>query len=471
MIVRPVAGCARDLARWAANESPFAVALLDGDGSERGRLSYLGLDPVETRVSRSDEPDPWHLFDRLELTSQRGYATGACEEARLPRWIGAIAYDLAWAKPSVLGLREGPRFSRERCDVAFFHRFDALLVGDHRTDSVLAVAEDEGALSRLLERLDVLRRGPPASIELGPLEHDPPADHVRAIRDALLSIADGDIYQVNLARRFRASYRGRSPARALARRMQAASPVPFGALLELPSCAGLPGRSLVARTMERFLRWDRRDGRIETRPIKGTIERVANGARKNGDDEARARVLREDPKELAEHAMIIDLMRNDLGRIAEVGSVVVERAFEVEPYAHLHHLVSTIGARTRRDVGLRDVLEATFPPGSVTGTPKLRAIERIEALEAHPRRYYCGALGFVDRSGGLSLAVAIRTAQLVDGELEYFAGGGIVEASVVEREIAETNLKARALMDAFVASPGPDGQPRVEALGRGGAAS
>jgi para-aminobenzoate synthetase component 1 len=146
--------------------------------------------------------------------------------------------------------------------------------------------------------------------------------------------------------------------------------------------------------------------------------------------------------------MIVDLMRNDLGRVAEIGSVEVDAPLVVEPFTGLYHLVSTVQCVTREDVTLGDVLEATFPPGSVTGAPKIRALEIIEELEPHPRGVYCGALGFVDRAGGLSLAVAIRTATVRRGEVHYWAGGGIVEASDPDREVAETDLKAKVFLDA-----------------------
>ena len=149
--------------------------------------------------------------------------------------------------------------------------------------------------------------------------------------------------------------------------------------------------------------------------------------------------------------MIVDLFRNDLGRVSQVGSVCVPEVMAVEPYAGLHHLVSTVRCRTRAGTRLRDVLEATFPPGSVTGAPKLAAIDLIEALEPTPRDAYTGAVGFVDRAGGLSLAVAIRTAICEAGELRYFAGGGIVEASDPDRELAETELKAEVFRSALAA--------------------
>jgi para-aminobenzoate synthetase component 1 len=146
--------------------------------------------------------------------------------------------------------------------------------------------------------------------------------------------------------------------------------------------------------------------------------------------------------------MIVDLMRNDLGRVAQVGTVKVEAPLVVEPFTGLYHLVSTVRCLTRPEVTLSDILEATFPPGSVTGAPKIRALEIIEGLEQHPRGVYCGAVGFIDHEGGLSLAVAIRTAAVRRGEVHYWAGGGIVEASDPDRELAETELKAKVFLDA-----------------------
>jgi anthranilate/para-aminobenzoate synthase component I len=199
--------------------------------------------------------------------------------------------------------------------------------------------------------------------------------------------------------------------------------------------------------MERFLSWDGPEGTLTSRPIKGTIARA-------GNDETEAETLRADAKERAEHAMIVDLMRNDLGRVAAVGSVEVEAPLVVEPYAGLSHLVSTVRCQTEPGVDLGDILEATFPPGSVTGTPKLRAIDIIESLEETPREVYTGCVGMIDRTGGARLAVAIRTAQIRRGEVVYHAGGGLVEASDPAREVAETELKARVFLDAVRATRG-----------------
>jgi anthranilate/para-aminobenzoate synthase component I len=313
-------------------------------------------------------------------------------------------------------------------------RYDALLATDHLTGDSFLVGDDEEAVARLRSHLATEPQTPMAA-RVHNLSAADPDEHLAAIQRAMEHIAAGDIYQVNLARAWRAQLQG-SPL-ALWEKMRTASPVPFGLYLDSGE------QKVLARTMERFLRWDRKTRELSTRPIKGTI------ARSGRDDGVEASTLTGDHKERAEHSMIVDLMRNDLSRVAIPGTVAVENPLEVEPYRRLSHLVSTVRCTTQPDKTAADILEATFPPGSVTGAPKERAIEIIEELEPMSRGVYTGALGFLDRAGGLSFAVAIRTAIAREKELVYFAGGGLVEASVPEREVAETELKARVFLDAL----------------------
>ncbi len=447
MFARPIELHVDALALLASRESDFSIAFLDGnDGSSRSRFSFLGVRPVERRTLRGDE-DSDAYFEGLERGAEDvpGELIPGLQNARIPRWIGAISYDYAWSQMRALGLRLGPHRMRDPERVhAHFDRFEALLVSDRLNNKVHAVGDSEEALDRLFKDIESMRRGPQSSVLIGAVEAESRALHGEAISTALKHIADGDIYQINLARRWRAPYEGSlHPARALARAMRKASPVPFGALMEMPD-----GSALVARTMETFLDWDRCARTLSTRPIKGTIART-------GEETGEAS-LRADAKERAEHAMIVDLMRNDLGRLAETGSVKVEGAFTVEPYARLSHLVSTVRCTTLPEVNLCALLQGTFPPGSITGTPKLAAMEIIERLERHPRGFYTGCVGYIDRSGGVSLAVAIRTAQLAEGVLDYFAGGGIVDASVVSREVDETALKALVFTESCRALAGAE---------------
>lgn len=433
-------------ARLAAGWRGRGLAWLDGDGSgAQGRWSFVACEPVEVRAVRWGDPAP---FAVLRGTGARGGdASAEIDAAIVPAWIGFVGYDACWSAKDALGLRRGPLMARAPSStVARFARYDAVVAFDRATGRAFVVGDDETAIARASARLEELDARPARARARHVVAEDA-AIHRAAIERALEAIAAGEIYQVNLARRWTAQLEGDPIALFLA--MRAASPVPFGAYLE-----GEGGACVLARTMERFLHWDARTRALETRPIKGTI------ARSGSDDRGEADALRADAKERAEHAMIVDLMRNDLGRVAETGSVRATDVMEVEPYAGLSHLVSTVRATTREGEGAEAILAATFPPGSISGTPKLRAIEIIEALERHPRGAYCGAIGHVDRAGGLSLAVAIRTATVEDGEVVYFAGGGLVEASVPEREVAETELKARVLLDAIAALESAPGAGR-----------
>ena len=396
-----------------------------------GRYSFMAAWPDDELRVDFGEKRP---FDGLASIGEpeRVVNTIGPKPSEIPRWIGYVAYDAFWSDPD----HSEPRFARAEDPVVFFVRYPALIAIDHLDGSTWIVGDDAQACSRFAEQLETCVRAAPSRPAVGPIEADSADEHRRAILRALDEIGQGNVYEVNLARRWAAPFDGRSFA--LWEAMRDASRVPLGAFID----AG--DHAVLACTMERFLRWSAESRKLLTRPIKGTL------ARTPGDERASAQ-LPADPKERAEHVMVVDLMRNDLGRVAEPGSVSVVRPLAVEPFTGLYHLVSTVRCTTREDVSLPAILEATFPPGSVTGAPKIRALQLIEALEKHPRGVYCGSVGFIDRDGGLSLAVAIRTATVERGEVHYWAGGGIVEASDPAREVAETELKARVFLDAVAA--------------------
>lgn len=416
------------VARRLRGEPGFAW--LDSNRSEArdGRYSFFSAWPSdEIRVEFGAEAP----FAALRGLSTPGSDTNPdgprpCE---VPAWIGYIAFDASWSAP----VRGRPRFERAQDPILLFQRYPALLAVDHEDGGCWIVGDDQSACDRFRARLDEPKEFRGATPVIGDIEVDDAAEHRDTIGKALEYIGMGEVYEVNVARRWQAPFEG--DALRLWQAMRTASRVPLGMFLDGGDHA------VLACTMERFIHWDAWSRTLVTRPIKGTIRREAT------EDGSSERLLA-DPKERAEHSMIVDLMRNDLGRVAEVGTVNVDAPLIVEPFTGLYHLVSTVSCVTRPDVALADVLVATFPPGSVTGAPKIRALEIIEELEKHPRGIYCGALGFIDRDGGLSLAVAIRTATVRDGLVSYWAGGGIVEASDPDREVAETELKARVFLDA-----------------------
>jgi anthranilate synthase component 1 len=188
---------------------------------------------------------------------------------------------------------------------------------------------------------------------------------------------------------------------------------------------------------------------VETRPIAGTRPRT----RRPGGDAAEAAALVAHPKERAEHIMLIDLERNDLGRVCEAGSVRVDELMVTETYAHVHHIVSNVRGRLRPDVTPVGALRAVFPGGTITGVPKFRCMQIIAELEREGRGAYTGSLGYLSRSGGMDLNILIRTLTLRDGRITFRAGGGIVADSDPERELEETRAKARGLLAALEAAP------------------
>lgn len=266
--------------------------------------------------------------------------------------------------------------------------------------------------------------------------------HCNAVRRALEYIAAGDVYQVNLAYPWRCAER--VPALALFETLQRGNPVPYGAYFR---CGPF---ELVVNSPECLLR--RRGRWVETWPIKGTRPRGAS----IHEDEALREELLADPKEQAELVMIVDLERNDLGRVCDTGSVQVIEHAKVCSFERWHHLQSVVRGRLRADVSWSAVLAALLPGGSVTGAPKRRAMQIIDELEGEPRGFYTGALGWFRSRCDADFALTIRTAIVGSAGLEYWTGGGIVADSVPEREYAETWLKALPLRNVLEAWRGEE---------------
>ncbi|MBC7993161.1 MAG: aminodeoxychorismate synthase component I [Rhizobacter sp.] len=261
------------------------------------------------------------------------------------------------------------------------------------------------------------------------------ATYLAQVQQVLDYIAAGDIFQANLSHRLEGTFEG--DAFALYRALTAHNPAPFSAYL--PG----DGFAIASVSPERFLKLEA--GQVTARPIKGTLPRDADLSR----DAQQREALQASVKDRAENLMIVDLMRNDLGRVAQVGSVKVDALFEAEAHPSVWQLVSTIRARLRDDATLADLLRACWPPGSMTGAPKVRAMEIIESLEPVRRGPYAGAIGYFDAAGDMDLSVVIRTA-IVHGErVMVQLGGAVVADSVPAHELAETEAKGRLLLKAM----------------------
>jgi para-aminobenzoate synthetase component 1 len=245
-------------------------------------------------------------------------------------------------------------------------------------------------------------------------------------------LQSGDCYQVNLAQRFQATYQG-DEWQAFTR-LNASNRAPFSAFVRLERGA------ILSLSPERFIHLA--NGTIQTRPIKGTLPRLADPAA----DRQQADKLAASLKDRAENLMIVDLMRNDIGRVAVPGSVRVPELFVVEPFPAVHHLVSTITAQLPASRTACDLLRAAFPGGSITGAPKVRAMEIIDELEPHRRNAWCGSIGYVSLCGTMDTSITIRTLTACDGNLYCSAGGGIVADSQVDAEYQETFDKVNRIL-------------------------
>lgn len=250
-------------------------------------------------------------------------------------------------------------------------------------------------------------------------------------------IHEGDCYQVNLAQRFSAHASGDAWTAYLA--LRDISPAPFMSYMNLGDAQS--SLQVLSASPERFLQVHGKH--VETRPIKGTRPRSDNAV----EDASNANDLQNSPKDRAENLMIVDLLRNDISKVCETGSVRADKLFALESFANVHHLVSTVTGKLAEDKTAIDLLRACFPGGSITGAPKLRAMEIIEELEPNRRGLYCGAIGYVSFDGNMDTNIAIRTAVYSDDEIRFYAGGGVVADSELAKEYRETLDKASSMLE------------------------
>ncbi len=403
-------------AALALRDEPGLVLLesLPGFG-HLGRRSFLAARPAEVATAGLSD------LDRIAAPTAAGHGW----------WAGWLSYDLGRQ------IEELPLLARDEDGLPplALGRYEAHLEFDHSTRQVHVRGEGDPAhLLRALQRA-AGSVSVPEHRSLGSWTStlSRPA-YEGIVRRAIDYIRAGDIFQANLAQRLSVPWSG-DPF-ALYARLRRTSPAPFAALVRLG------GADVISASPERFL--GRRGCAIETRPIKGTRPR-GNTAR---EDRSLAAELRASAKDRAENVMITDLARNDLGRIAAYGSVAVRRLCALERHPGVHHLVSEVEARLPAGTGPADVVRATFPPGSVTGAPKIRAMEIIEELEPVRRGVYCGSVGWIDEDADLDLSVAIRTFVATPERLSLHVGGAVVADSDPALEWQETMHKAARLLEA-----------------------
>ena len=454
-----------------AEHSDYAFLFESVEGGERvARYSFLGKDPflvlkargsrtsIDRAGVRSDTDEPFiSVVRRIMAEFQAPYVPG------LPRFtggaVGFIGYDASPVfEPALLDAwvnapwRTNGHADRESEDDAGFMLFDTVLAFDHVKHRILIVAnarvtadEDLKALYQFacakiqfLEReLERSLSQPNQEEQAAPvfrsnMERETYEAGVRAIKER---IAAGDIYQAVLSQRFEADVK--ADPFTVYRALRHVNPSPYMYFIRMG------GLAIVGSSPEMLVRVEGR--RVETHPIAGTRPRGLN----EEDDLRLGEELKRNEKERAEHVMLVDLGRNDLGRVCEFGSVKVPQYMSLERYSHVMHLVSTVDGRLAEDRDHLDALVACFPAGTVSGAPKIRAMQIISDLEPTRRDLYAGAVGYIDFAGNLDFCIAIRTITIRNGRARVQAGAGIVADSNPAAEYEETRDKARALLTAL----------------------
>jgi anthranilate synthase component 1 len=361
--------------------------------------------------------------------------------------VGYLAWDLVHAIDKVPGWDRvsGPlaRFVGGATIVVFDALAQTVTVAADSEAEVDAALRDLAAAPRLSEIALPDRAKIPGEVSVDTDD----ATYEARVRRAQEYIAAGDAFQIVLARTFSVARRRRDPFDVY-RAMRLINPSPYMYFLDLPPATGESSRTqIMGASPETLVRLE--DGVMTVRPIAGTRPR----GRTEDEDLRLEKELLADPKERAEHVMLIDLGRNDVGRVARIGSVQLARNMEIERYSHVMHIVSEVRGVVAPSTPPLEVVRAAFPAGTLSGAPKVRAMQIIRELEGRPRGIYGGAVGYVARTGDLDFAIAIRTAVCRGDVFEVTAGAGIVEASVPASEAKETRDKARAVLCAIEAAP------------------
>ncbi len=367
-------------------------------------------------------------------------STGGAPDEALPFRHGHFLF-LSYELATVLEPRLASLPLPADVPLAWLQGFAGAVLRERHSGHAIITGRDASVVARIasdLERLPAAKSWPPVALEY--LNEDSPEDYEQGVRDVQARIIEGEIFQANLSRRYSGRIRAGTPAGALLEGLRGHNPAPFSAMAHL-------GDTLIASASpERLVRCRR--SQVTTQPIAGTCARGSGAVA----DESARRGLRADPKERAEHLMLVDLERNDLGRVCVPGSVRVPELMRIESFATVHHLVSDVEGTLREDVRPSQLIRALFPGGSITGCPKIHCMEILAQNERRARGAYTGSLGYINERGDIDLNILIRTLVVRGSRIEFCVGAGIVADSDPKRELLETRAKAAGLMRALGAA-------------------
>ncbi len=425
-----------------------------------GRYSFLGASPYKIIRSKGNTVEVESFYgnyryqgNAFDFIGEELKRFSIASEHYIPFLLGGVGY---FSYDLLHLLEEIPSKTIDdigfpECHIAFY---DTSIAFDHHEGKGYVVSVTENKADEVIELLRSEKsevRGQKLDIQtqnskLKTRHFDSnftKEAYIKAIQKAMEYIEAGDIYQVNLSQRFLTEVD--TTPYDLYLRLREASPAPFSAYLDFGKAA------VLSSSPERFLKVDGIE--IVTSPIKGTRPRGKNPE----EDEGLKKELEHSEKDRSEHIMILDLERNDLGKVCKYGTVRVKDEMDIQSFAQVHHMVSTVVGELKEGIGLMDIMKATFPGGSITGAPKVRAMEIIEELEPVKRGVYTGSIGYIGFNGKMDMNIAIRTLSVKDGNAFFSVGGGIVADSDPNAEYQETLDKAKGMMEALQAGMRDEG--------------
>ena len=419
-----------DLASFCyLNKERYPFLLESVNHNENNRYSILFAFPEENIVLR-DFAD----FDFLNKLENQCNQTS--DNTSLPfngGWFVYLSYELIGQIEPTLA----SKIHKSSIPIAYAVKIPCAIITDHKLKKTYVVDEDndQTRINHILSDIKAIENIPDAPLD-GEISEENNEKFTDGVKKSLDYIVAGDVFQVNLSRKWSYSLSSKEDSTIIYKQLKKANPAPFSALVQYENF------SIISSSPERLFSVN--DGVLETRPIAGTHPRGEGHL-----DDAQKENLISHPKEIAEHVMLLDLERNDMGRVCEYGSVYVNEIMTLETYPYVHHIVSNIKGNLRKHIGVKQIVKALFPGGTITGCPKVRCMEIINELEQMPREAYTGSVGYVSQNGKMDFNILIRSFIHQGDTLTFRAGAGIVFDSDPLRELAETRHKAQGLIKVF----------------------
>ena len=419
-----------DLASFCyLNSERYPFLLESVNHNDFNRYSILFAFPGESIVLKS-----FSDFDFLnELKNQFKPNNLNSDLPFVGGWFVYLSYELIGQIESSLS----SEVYRSNLPIAYAVKIPSAIIIDHQLDKTYLIDQDsnEDRISSILSDIKLTKPIPKKAIngELSEENKEKFTDGVKACLDYIVS---GDVFQVNLSRQWQYKLSEQINSTTIYSALKNTNPAPFSALIQYENF------SIISSSPERLFSVN--DGVLQTRPIAGTHPRG-----KGSEDDTQKENLISHPKEIAEHVMLLDLERNDMGRVCEYGSVFVNEVMTLETYPYVHHIVSNIKGKLRKDVGISEIVRALFPGGTITGCPKVRCMQIISELEQMPRSAYTGSVGYLSQNGKMDFNILIRSFIHQENTLTFRAGAGIVYDSTPNKELAETKHKAAGLVKVF----------------------